>query len=68
MPPPKRKATVGNGRPAKRIASGVATPVSRGSDPEYDESEDMSQSEADVSHKYDSPVALCCPDWSSSRR
>lgn len=57
---PKRKAPAANGRPTKRVASGVSTPVSRGSDDEYDESEDWNDSEREAPHKYDSQYSLRC--------
>ena len=52
--PPKRKAPPANGRPSKRAASGVSTPVSRDSDGDFDESEDWDESEREAPHKYDS--------------
>lgn len=55
--PPKRKAGAAPGRPTKRIASGVSTPVSIGSDDEYSENEEYASSgkeSAVVRQKYDS--------------
>ncbi|KAK3702498.1 DNA repair helicase RAD25 [Vermiconidia calcicola] len=58
---PKRKAPAANGRPSKRVASGVSTPVSnRDSDGEYGESEeldvDVDASDIEARHKYDNAV------------
>jgi DNA excision repair protein ERCC-3 len=57
---PKRKAGPANGRPSKRAASGVSTPVSRATDSDgeydHDESEDWDESERETPRKYDNVV------------
>ncbi len=46
--PPKRKSTEGGGRPAKRVASGTATPASVEESDEYTEGgEEASEGEAE---------------------
>ena len=54
---PKRKAPAANARPSKRIASGVSTPVSIGSDDDFSGSEANESSgregAAPRNHKYD---------------
>ncbi|KAK4544158.1 hypothetical protein LTR36_004368 [Oleoguttula mirabilis] len=58
--PPKRKAPAASGRPSKRVASGISTPVSIGSDDEYSGSEAYESSGLDSAapqkHKYDEVV------------
>ncbi|KAK5137792.1 hypothetical protein LTR08_007364 [Meristemomyces frigidus] len=58
--PPKRKAPAANGRPSKRIASGISTPVSVGSDDAFSGSEANESSgregAAPRNHKYDDVV------------
>jgi len=54
---PKRKAPAASGRPSKRVASGVSTPVSLDSDDDYSdtESHEISEKEgAARAQKYDS--------------
>jgi DNA excision repair protein ERCC-3 len=58
MAPTKRKAAPAGGRQAKRVASGVSTPVSLDSDDEYrsngdDPSDDAMEDVEQVSRKYD---------------
>ena len=65
--PPKRKAPAANGRPSKRVASGVSTPISRTSDDEYDESEDWDESEREAPHKYDNVVKKFQPSTYSTK-
>jgi DNA excision repair protein ERCC-3 len=52
---PKRKAAPAAGRQAKRVASGVSTPVSQGSDDEYrSDGDDLSDDAVEeVPRKYD---------------
>ena len=52
---PKRKAPASNNRPSKRVASGVSTPISIGSDGDFSGSEDNEGGSAAAAqdHKYD---------------
>ncbi|KAK5119869.1 hypothetical protein LTR85_007195 [Meristemomyces frigidus] len=60
--PPKRKAPAASGRPSKRVASGISTPVSIDSDDEYSGSEAYESSGIEresagaQKHKYDDVV------------
>ncbi|KAK3057470.1 DNA repair helicase RAD25 [Extremus antarcticus] len=67
---PKRKAPPANGRPSKRVASGVSTPVSvRTSDDDYDENEEVFElSDGDAPAKYDNTVKKFQPSTYNKKK